>query len=533
MLISSTATSGAIEAQVVIVGAGPAGMALALDLAGRGIDVALISSGSFGRDQTSGDLSQAQSLPAHHADPAKLNARRLGGLSWGWGGRCLPLDTLDFEPRPALDLPGWPIRRGDLMQHAQSAADFLGLGPPEFESSDTLPGVQLSLERWAAVPSLAEKHRQALSAEKGPHVYMDMNCTGAMIDENGQITALEAMTVDNRQVRFTGSTFVLAAGGLETARLLLWFFDQNGRTAPKWTGCGYMGHLKTQISQIKASDDVIQQLDYRRTPNCYVRNRLGLPGDRLIDDGMPNINFWLDNPYMSDGSHGVPGLSLAYLALSLPGLGPLLLPAALRDYFTGQSKPQLGVHLRNVGRNPFDAVSFCYSVWKGRRSHPVNPGQVVRPRDGWHRLSCAAEERPRFQNCVTLGESRDRHAVPRAVIRRDLHPDDIQGVIAANIALNEALSALERIEARLEGPKDKLYDKIVASSGDGYHQIGTARMGSDPSESVTDPDCRVHGVRNLYVTGSAVFPRSGQANPTFSIVCLSARLAEHIARNLT
>jgi choline dehydrogenase-like flavoprotein len=62
--------------------------------------------------------------------------------------------------------------------------------------------------------------------------------------------------------------------------------------------------------------------------------------------------------------------------------------------------------------------------------------------------------------------------------------------------------------------------------------MGTTRMGSDPATSVTDPDGRVHGLGNLWVAGSSLFPTGGWANPTLTIVALALRSAEKISREL-
>lgn len=529
MIIPAQAIGSSIQAQTVIVGAGPAGMSLALDLADRGVDVALLSSGSLAPDRLSQDLSKAESFPDYHADPRSLDARRLGGLSWAWGGRCLPLQPLDFVPRAELDLPGWPIEYADLMQHGETAAKFLGIGHPDFEPRAQLENADLSLERWASMPALANKHKKVLAADDGPKVYLDITCSGAEIDEHGKVIAIQAKTPDGKPVRVKGSDFVLAAGGLETARLLLWFSEQNGRTAPRWTGRGYMGHLKAQIADIRAPDDIVGTLDYRQGVDCFVRNRLALPEQTLVDRRLPNIQFWLDNPTMSNPGHGVPGLSLAYLALATPVVGPRLLPSAMRDYFVGFGKPSMAAHMKNVLRSPFGAARYCLASWSSRRTIPVRPGYITRKSDGFHRLTCAAEERPRFQNGLTLGTSRDQNGMPRSIIKRDLHPDDINGLINANRALIEACAS-KSIHMRLDGQNSKLEEKVRISSGDGYHQIGTARMGLSKNDSVTDPECRVHGISNLFVAGSSVFPRCGQANPTFSIVCLSHRLAGTIAK---
>jgi choline dehydrogenase-like flavoprotein len=58
-------------------------------------------------------------------------------------------------------------------------------------------------------------------------------------------------------------------------------------------------------------------------------------------------------------------------------------------------------------------------------------------------------------------------------------------------------------------------------------------MAADPRDGVVDADCRVHGVRNLFVAGSSVFPTGGSVNPTLTIVALALRLADHLkARGL-
>ena len=79
-------------------------------------------------------------------------------------------------------------------------------------------------------------------------------------------------------------------------------------------------------------------------------------------------------------------------------------------------------------------------------------------------------------------------------------------------------------------PPEERAARIWGQMTDGYHQIGTARMAADPARGVVDADCRVHGTTNLFIAGSAVFPTSGQANPTLLITAMSARLAAHVAQ---
>jgi choline dehydrogenase-like flavoprotein len=63
-----------------------------------------------------------------------------------------------------------------------------------------------------------------------------------------------------------------------------------------------------------------------------------------------------------------------------------------------------------------------------------------------------------------------------------------------------------------------------------WHHMGTTRMSSSPHRGVVDPDCRVHGIDNLFVAGSSVFPTASSGSPTLTIVALALRLAQHLER---
>jgi choline dehydrogenase-like flavoprotein len=64
----------------------------------------------------------------------------------------------------------------------------------------------------------------------------------------------------------------------------------------------------------------------------------------------------------------------------------------------------------------------------------------------------------------------------------------------------------------------------------GFHHMGTTRMHQNPEHGVVDADCKVHGIGNLFIAGSSVFPTCGFSNPTLTIVALGIRLAEHVKR---
>jgi choline dehydrogenase-like flavoprotein len=63
---------------------------------------------------------------------------------------------------------------------------------------------------------------------------------------------------------------------------------------------------------------------------------------------------------------------------------------------------------------------------------------------------------------------------------------------------------------------------------DAYHHMGTTRMSPSDASGVVDENCRMHGVQNLYIAGSSVFPTSGHSNPTLTFMALALRLGQHL-----
>jgi choline dehydrogenase-like flavoprotein len=102
-------------------------------------------------------------------------------------------------------------------------------------------------------------------------------------------------------------------------------------------------------------------------------------------------------------------------------------------------------------------------------------------------------------------------------------------VIESHKLLDEALRANKLGRLEYWASPDKLREKVWAAASDGYHQVGVTRMGEDPAASVVDPNLKVHGLDNLYVASSSVFPTTGQANSTFLAVAFAVRLANLLA----
>jgi choline dehydrogenase-like flavoprotein len=135
------------------------------------------------------------------------------------------------------------------------------------------------------------------------------------------------------------------------------------------------------------------------------------------------------------------------------------------------------------------------------------------------------EQAPDPDNRITLADARDRFGLPRPALQWRWRAFDQQQLarIHAVVAAEVERHGLGRIEVTAGAPPDP----------NAHHHMGTTRMHRDPRQGVVDEHGRVHGVANLFVAGSSVFPTSGFANPTLTVVALTLRLAEHLDKRLS
>nr|MEA2798286.1 hypothetical protein [Phenylobacterium sp.] len=535
MICPPDGDSSTIEADVAIVGAGPAGISLALALGRAGVRTAVIDSGGEGKQAWTRQLAAADTIePANHAAVEMATHRRLGGASWIWGGRCVDFEPADFDERPGADTAGWPISYADAISEAGAAAAFLGIGPPDFdEDFDWLPRgglLRARLERWSADPRLVRSHATEIQESPMVRFCTGLTCTSVMLDSEGRRTVgfrLKSRSGAPREV--TARHYVIAAGGIESARLLLASAEVNRTLGGPdgWLGRGYMGHLEGTVADLVLDGLQEGQIDYSRGAECYVRPRITLSDSTLKSEGLLNIGFVADNSRLGDWRHGSGALSAAALALSTPWIGEALQPGPIRQILLGRrlSPRDLAMHLRNVVVDAPRTAAFLSHVMATRYGRPAAPGLLARNRHRRYRLRYFGEQSALRESRIVLSQTLDPLGLPRVRVEKRVCERDVQSVLRAHQILDQELrrGGLGRLEFR-DDPSI-IHDRVMSDAADGYHQIGTVRMSAAPRDGVVDANCRVHGTSNLHAVGAAVFPTSGQANPTYLAVCLSLRLA--------
>lgn len=538
-----------LQADLCIVGAGAAGISLALALRDSGLDVLLLEGGQEQLDPRAQALMEGEVAdPAMHSPPVYYRQRRLGGATTIWGGRCVPLDPLDFEPREAVPGSGWPIGYDEVARHYPAASRLCEAGQGGYSAGSALPagtppmfaaalgnGVTAEgLERFSCPTDFGARYRDRLAHARKLRLITGVNCTAVRLHGDGrQVQHLDLATLDGRRLQAQARAVVLAVGGLETPRLLLASRDVHHAglgNAHDVVGRYYMCHLAGSVGMLKlAGPTAAVRHGYERSDDgVYIRRRLALTAESQRQLGVANMVARLHFPSVADPAHGSSVLSGIFLSRRLLSHEYSRRVANAQD---GGLKPTLR-HLGNVLRYPHDAAGFLAHWLLMHHVAPRRfPSVILKNRANRFSLEINAEQRPLAESRVSLVPATDALGMPRLKVDWRYHRGDIDSVGRSLQQIGRAVAQAGLGEYSFD--EARLEQDLTCFGAYGGHHIGTARMGSDERSSVVDANCRVHGVDNLWIASSAVFPTSGQANPTLSIVALSLRLAEHLAPRLS
>lgn len=506
-----------IEADIAIVGAGPAGITLARRLASARTQVCLIESGGLSPEAATQALYQGETSGIEYP-LSSSRLRYFGGSSGHWGGFCRPLDPIDFEQRDWIPLSGWPFDRGALDPYWEAASTAVETAPAQYENGDYWaratgePMVDWRAGRfmtrffqYSPPTRFGERYRGELERADHIRVLLHSNLTRiSALSSARAVDHLRLQTLSGRCHQVHAKRYVLAAGGIENARLLLLSndvmpsglgnqHDMVGRCFMEHPHLG--GFADIVIADLSRLPRIYREhvlVDGRTARVCYIPR-----GDFLRRERMLSASFTMsvvetfdaESPTAADPASAEPR---NLLAAARPFLTDTAAPAAAR----GQAELN--------GQQP-------------------NNGLGVRMGIG-----CACEQVPNLDSRVTLSDETDALGLRRTRLDWQLTEQDRRSLIANIHALGRELGAtgIGRMRPRL--PDDGRWEPRVSG---GSHHMGTTRMSDDPKRGVTDRHCRVHGVDNLYVAGSSLFPTSGSANPTLNILALAYRLADHLEQH--
>ena len=544
-----------IKGDVCIIGGGAAGITVAMELANRGKKVILLSGGSRRERAEDRDLYRGSTLPrsaqpAH--EPLDQNRRRVwGGTTSVWGGRCVPLDEIDFSERSHVPFSGWPLTFGDLRPYlvranrvceagafAYSAAEALPGRPPEMIAGfDGLDLVTNRIERWSPPTRFGRRYEATLKAAPRVRVLVGAHALHIQLDRDGgrRVAHIRAATRPGHAFEVIASSYVLACGGLENPRLLLASNDVHGNGIGNQhgnVGRYYMSHLVGVLGEVTLEVPTSAfTFDFERdAASVYCRRRFWVTPEAQARLGIGNAIAFLLRPSIGDPGHRNAVYSATHLAKTYVDAFRRRSLRAGIDWLRQQEEP-LREHWRVLARGAPAAAPRLARLarrrWLSQRRLPIVLGSADTRRFA---LFFQTEHAPNPDSRVALGSTRDAFGMPRLQVNIAFGDLDIETVVRFHTLLADRLvqTDIGRLHWDPLEARHRLRDQLDNFNSHGHH-LGTTRMATRPEDGVVDRNGRVHNVANLYVAGASVFPTGGHANPTLTLVALAIRLADHLA----
>jgi choline dehydrogenase-like flavoprotein len=511
-----------LEADVCIVGAGAAGITLALELAGSSHRVVVLESGGLDYEIETQSLYQGRSigLPYSSLDAPRL--RFFGGTTNHWGGICRPFEDADFEAREGIPFTGWPIKKSDVDPFYPRAAGIVALPSQEWDLAHWAPGDELAplplrsdriITRAAQkveqeLRSFGERFEDELRSASNVTVYLHANATGFELDEaGGSVASVRAATLGGRSFSVTAKAFVLATGAVENARMLL--VSNERRPAGLGNQNDLVGRFFLEHPRFLGGVIVPSSphpnlgfYDDHRVDGMLVRGYLASSKDFQLAEGLLDLQIRLELGYGdAPDDAGDFARHVMTLAGDLDSWQEIAIPG-----------PPVPIPYLDVIREALDSPEDTYIYLRGRIE---TIGVTTR-----------IEQAPNPDSRVVLVRERDPLGMQRVALDWRLSDVDRQNVLRTLELFGAEVgrAGIGRLRMLLREDETGWPEDL----GGGQHHMGTTRMSDDPKQGVVDRDCRVHGVGNLFVAGSSVFPTPGGATPTLTLVALAIRLADHL-----
>jgi choline dehydrogenase-like flavoprotein len=538
---------GDIEADLCIIGAGAAGIAIARTFIGTPLSVCIVEGGGLSGEEKSQALYEGSSIGCPAFDPGISRMRIFGGSCTLWGGGCMPLERQDLSPRDWVPHSGWPLSYDELEPYYARARSYCHIDSHDFVDGSFLgplarPPVAFDADKlvnhiFARSPILfGQTYRPELERASNIKVLLHANLLELEASPDGSSVHQARIGALNGQ---TGTVrarhYVLASGGIENARLLL----LSNAVVPHGLGNDrdlvgrfFMDHPSGKMGTVVTDNPDRLTRPYERNPDkgpAPAFPEIGLSRKAQQTHRLLNGRV---HPFGMEGTvpKGLRALRDFRSALHARARdeGSMLearLCAALRN---GPSSDEavaatesLGMLALRLGLGVGDVVRAFAQKLADRPTVKIDHVELI----GFF------EQAPNPDSRITLGTEVDALGKRKVCVDWRLTPLDWHTYRTAAALFGSELAGACGGTFRLD-PWLNDDDSVAPQVHGTAHHLGTTRMSDSPLQGVVDRHCRVHGIDNLHVAGSSVFPTGGWAFPTFTIVALSLRLAENLRRLL-
>jgi choline dehydrogenase-like flavoprotein len=437
-----------------------------------------------------------------------------GGSSTRWGGQILPFTPDIFDPPEGLPSEKWPINGESLSPYYPEVENILGVNshPYSGELAETLRGkslwasndIDIRFSKWAPFKKRNLAQTVGVEAIAHPKITIFTHANAAELvasrSNHDRISSVTVLSYARQKFSFSANYFVICAGTVESSRLLLCSPD--------------IPNPHDQIGR-------------------YFHDHVAFIAAHFVPPGR-NRAIELLGPFYIDGTTHTckfeASLSLRSRENMLPSVGYILIDEPedsgatalrnmLRSVQMGRMKEGIGTNMAPMLRGGRDIARLAlYSRFRNRRA--VSKEAVLH-------LTIDAEQSPDPKNRIRISDSkRDALGMHTAIIEWRVNEPEILSAARYSQILRKYL---ERANIDPRDWSTSVLNDTMPTMSDTNHAMGGLRMGNDASRSVVNCDLMVHGMDNLYVASCAVFPSGGSSNPTFTMMALTLRLAEHLA----
>ncbi len=518
-----------IAAEICIIGAGAAGITLACEFIDADFDVCLLESGALDFDWIAQDLYRGENvgLPYFALDVCQI--RYFGGNTNAWGGWCRPLDDTDLRPRPWIEDSGWPFDLAELKPHYARAHRLCQLPGTEYSPEEWVQKlhrakatllafdptrIETTVYQFSPPTRFGTVYRERIRQASNIRCFLHTNAlrikTSPML---GEASHVEVAARPGAAFSVSAKLFIVAAGGTENPRLLLMSND----VAPNGLGNDYDRVGRYFMEHPHTRRRVVAQ-NLRAPIGFYglglhkhrISARFALPWELQQREELLNYSGNIHPVYRGHDSEGWIALRKLVLRVSRSrSTDPFLrFPPYGKKEITIADFFRIARHLDKATLAAFLQL--------------LQPTSFV---EGFI-LESKSEQAPNPESRITLQHDRDAFGQNRIRLDWRMLSIDRRTVCRAEEILDQELQrlAIGKLEPLPADGAARWPDNLEG----GWHQLGMTRMHADPKRGVVDANGRVHGIGNLFIAGGSVFPTSGAAPPTLTIVALALRLADHL-----
>lgn len=515
---ADTPSTNEFEADVAVIGAGAMGLALTANLLGSGLSIILLEAGDIQASSFNDAMLEADII-GHSFNGASISGRRriLGGTTSLWGGQFLEFPNNIFEDRPWIGESGWPISKDELTPFYRKIASFAGLNeqegnldiwrkqgiiPPSYDSFL----LDSEFSRWSPRPDFGKNMKKILQSSKDVELLLNASVSELRLDTYGNIDKLLIRSANGFAASARARVYVLAAGAIESARLLLASNNQDDRGVGNrfgLVGRYFQDHISLPVARIHPRS---RRLFHEIYENFLLGATKYSPKLILSDHIQRDEKLLSVGGFFHFPSHGQDGVS----ALK-----------AIAGQLKRRRKPEnLKGLIKTIFANMPESLYLMYALKFEKRIRAKRQGDIT--------LEVHAEQQPDYSSCIKLSRRTDALGMPLAQIDWRVNDRSRTAIIRYVEAVRSEFNRLSIADVELfPGPLDSPHSFQFHLS-DVYHQMGTLRMSIDPSAGVVNTNAQMHEVPNLYIAGCSLFPVSGYSNPTFTGLALASRLSHYL-----